>query len=223
MCEFELANYPQALEYLLRSESAGFAGKDELAYLVRFRIALLLNRYGEPEKAIERLIPIAATGTYPEVIEAMGLSLLRVPLLPSKSPEQDHDLYLRAGEAMHAYVTHDSQGAARLIEELVTAYPDHPNVHYERGSFLMQNDPEKALLEFQRELELNPSHTSALLQMAMIYLKQGAAEKALPYARRSEGKPGYCCASPGPGRVADRVRGDIGRNSGVANCGAAGA
>jgi tetratricopeptide (TPR) repeat protein len=185
MCEFELANYPQALEYLLRSESAGFAGKDELAYLVRFRIALLLNRSGEPEKAIDRLIPIAATGTYPEVIEAMGLSLLRVPLLPSEIPEQDRDLYLRAGEAMHAYVTHDSQGAARLFEELVTAYPDHPNVHYARGSFLMQNDPEKALLEFHHELELNPSHPNALLQMAMIYLKQGAAEKALPYARRA--------------------------------------
>jgi len=185
MCEFELQNYPRALEYLSRSETAGFGGKEELAFLVRFRIALLLNRAGEPEQAMDRLIPIAAAGTYPEVIEAMGLSLLRAPLLPSEIPEQDRDLYLRAGEAMNAFVAHDKEGATRLYEELVTSYPDRPNVHYARGAFLMESDPDKALLEFERELELNPSHAGALVQIARLYLKQGSPEKALPYARRA--------------------------------------
>ena len=31
---------------------------------------------------------------------------------------------------MNAYLTHDNEGATRLFEELVTAYPDHPNVFY---------------------------------------------------------------------------------------------
>lgn len=184
MCEFELKNYPRAMEYLLRSESAGFGGKDELAYLVRFRIAILLNRSGEFKQAIDRLLPIAAVGTYPEVIEAMGLSLLRVPLMPSEVPEQDRDLYMRAGEALDAYLTHDNDGATRLFEELVAAYPDRPNVHNARGSFLMETDPEKAMLEFQRELELNPSQLNALIQMTKFYLQQGAAEKAVAFARR---------------------------------------
>lgn len=184
MCEFELKNYPRAMEYLLRSESAGFGGKDELAYLVRFRIAILLNRSGEFKQAIDRLLPIAAVGTYPEVIEAMGLSLLRVPLLPSEIPEQDRDLYMRAGEALNAYLTHDNEGATRLFEELVTAYPDRPNVHNARGSFLMESDPDKAMLEFQRELELNPSQLNALIQMTKFYLQQGSAEKAVAFARR---------------------------------------
>ena len=185
MCEFELKNYPRAQEYLLRSESAGLAENSELTYLVRFRIALLLNRTGDPGPALTRLIPIAAQGTYPEVIEAMGLSALRVPLLPSEVLERDRDLYMRAGEAMNAYVTHDTASAARLFEELVAAYPDRPNVHYARGSFLMENDPDKALPELQRELEINPSHAAALAQIAKLYLKQGAAEKALPYARHA--------------------------------------
>ncbi len=184
MCEFELKNYPRAMEYLLRSESAGFGGKDELAYLVRFRIAILLNRSGEFKQAIDRLLPIAAVGTYPEVIEAMGLSLLRVPLMPSEIPEQDRDLYMRAGEALNAYLTHDNDGAARLFEELVTAYPDRPNVHNARGSFLMESDPDKAMLEFQRELEINPSQLNALIQMTKFYLRQGAAEKAVAFSRR---------------------------------------
>lgn len=193
MCEFELKNYERALEYLLRSENAGFGASPsdnsgqskELAYLARFRIALLLNRAGDPAQALERLIPIAAQGTYPEVIEALGLSLLRAPLLPAEVPERDRDLYMRAGEAMDAYVTHDTASAARLFDELVEAYPDKPNVHYARGVFLLETDPDNAVSELQRELELNPSHVPALTQLAKLYLKQGTPEKALPLARRA--------------------------------------
>ncbi len=184
MCEFELKNYPRALEYLLRSESAGLGKNEELSSLVNFRIALLLNREGAFDKAWDRLIPIAAAGTYPEVIEALGVTILRAPLLPSEIPEQDRDLYMRAGEAMYASLTHDNEGAARIFEELVTAYPDRPNVHYAYGSFLMDNNPAKAMLEFQRELEINPSNSNALIQMTRLYLKQGTPEKALPYARQ---------------------------------------
>jgi tetratricopeptide (TPR) repeat protein len=198
LCEFELNNYPRALEYLSRSEGVGLGQNEELASLVRFRTALLLNRAGESEQAIDRLIPLAVAGTYPEVIEALGLSLLRARLLPSEIPEQDRDLYVRAGEAMNAYVTHDSEGAARLFEELVAVYPNRPGVHYAHGAFLMESDPDKALQEFERELELNPSHANALLQMAKLYLKQGAPEKALPYARRAvQADPDV----PGPHRV----------------------
>jgi tetratricopeptide (TPR) repeat protein len=193
MCEFELKNYPRALEYLLRSESTGFGENSEansgetrqLAYLVRFRIALLLNRAGEPRQALDRLIVIATEGTYPEVIEAMGLSLLRAPLLPSEVPDQDRDLYVRAGEAMSAYVAHDTETATRLFDELVAAYPERPNVHFARGAFLMEIAPDRALQEFLREIELNPSNANALLQIAKLYTKQGAPEKALPYARRT--------------------------------------
>jgi tetratricopeptide (TPR) repeat protein len=185
MCEFELKNYLRALEYLSRAENAGLEKNPELAYLVRFRIALLLNRKGEPGLALNRLIPIAAQGSYPEVTEAIGLSTLRARLLPSEVPETDRDLYVKAGKAMTAYAAHDNATAARLFRELVTIYPDRPNVHYARGTFLMDENPEAALPELQRELELNPSHAGALGQVAKVFLRQGAPEKALTYARRS--------------------------------------
>lgn len=210
MCEFELKNYPHALEYLSRSEGAGLQGNEELAYLVRFRIALLLNRAGDYREALSRLITIAAQGKYPEVIEAIGLAVLRVPLLPSEVPEQDRDLYRKAGEARSAYVAHDAASAAHLFEQLVTAYPDRPNVHYARGTFLMENDPDKALPELQRELELNPSHPAALAQMAKLYLKQGAAEKALPYAQQAvKATPN----APAPHRILGQALLDSGETS----------
>src|SRR6266498_780438 len=198
MCEFELKSYDHALEYLVRSEGTGYGENKELAYLIRFRIALLLNRAGDSRKALDRLMLITAEGTYPEVIEALGLSLLRAPLLPAEVPEQDRDLYVRAGEAMNAYTAHDTEDASRLFEELVNTYPDRPNVHYARGAFLMESAPDKALQEFLRELELNPSNTLALSQVARLYLKQGDAEKALPYARKAvKGDPD----APVPHRV----------------------
>lgn len=184
MCEFELKNYPRALEYMLRSEGAGLGQSQELTSLVNFRIALLLNREGAFEKSWDRLISIVAAGTFPDVIEALGITVLRAPLLPSEIPEQDRDLYMKAGEAMFSSLTHDNEGATRIFEELVTAYPIRPNVHYAYGSFLMDNDPAKAMLEFQRELETDPSNSNALIQMTRLYLKQGDPEKALPYARR---------------------------------------
>jgi tetratricopeptide (TPR) repeat protein len=185
MCEFELKNYPRALEYLSRAESSNLGGKDELAALVHFRVALLLNREGNADQALIRLRPIVAAGTYPEVIEALGLTTLRAPLLPSEIPEQDRDLYMSAGEAMYDSLTHDNEGAARLFEELVTTYPNRPNVHNARGIFLLESDPEKAIVEFQRELDINPSQPNAMLHLAMLYLKQGSPEKAVGLARQA--------------------------------------
>lgn len=184
MCEFELKNYPRALEYLTRSESTDLSGNEELNSLVHLRIALLENREGEFEQAYAQLIPLVATGTYPEVIEALGLTILRTPLLPSEIPEQDRDLYQRAGEALQDTLTHDKDSAARIFEELVASYPNRPNVHNARGAFLVDSDPGEAIKEFERELEISPSDSNALFRLATLYLKQGNFDKTATYARQ---------------------------------------
>jgi tetratricopeptide (TPR) repeat protein len=184
MCEFELKNYPRALEYLTRAESTNLGGNEELNSLVHLRIALLENREGAFEQAYAHLIPIVATGTYPEVIEALGLTILRTPLLPSEIPEHDRDLYQRAGEALYDTLTHDKDGAARIFLELVTSYPNRPNVHNARGAFLVDSDPDEAMKEFERELEISPSDSNALFRLTTLFLKQGNPERAVAYARR---------------------------------------
>jgi tetratricopeptide (TPR) repeat protein len=184
MCEFELKNYPRALEYLTRAESTNLGGNEELNSLVHLRVALLENREGAFELAYAQLIPIVATGTYPEVIEALGLTILRTPLLPSEIPEQDRDIYQRGGEAAYDTLTHDKDGAARIFEDLVTSYPNRPNVHNARGAFLVDSDPGEAMKEFERELEISPSDSNALYRLTTLYLKQGNPEKAATYARR---------------------------------------
>ena len=184
MCEFELKNYPQSLEYLLRAQSTGLGGNEELSSLVQLRIALLENREGDFDQAYARLVPIVATGTYPEVIEALGLTILRTPLLPSEIPEQDRDLYQRAGEALQDTLTRNKESAARIFEDLVASYPNRPNVHNARGAFLVDSDPGEAIKEFERELEISPSDSNALFRLTTLYLKQGNSDKAVTYARR---------------------------------------
>jgi predicted Zn-dependent protease len=81
-------------------------------------------------------------------------------------------------------LTHDKDGAARIFEELVTSYPNRPNVHNARGAFLVDSDPGEAMKEFERELEISPSDSSALFRLTSLFLKQGNPEKAVDYARR---------------------------------------
>ena len=62
-------------------------------------------------------------------------------------------------------------------------YPETPNVHYAYGVFLLQEQPDKAIEEFKRELELQPEHPSSLMQIAFEYLKRTDGAAALPWAQ----------------------------------------
>ena len=120
-----------------------------------------------------------------KVIEALGLSILRMPFLPSEYPPGKRDLVLLAGRAAYEMVDRRVENADRLFQELVSRYPNDPNVQYSYGVFLLGGDPDKALQYFQRELMKNPLHVPSLLQIALEYLRQGKPEAALPLAERA--------------------------------------
>ena len=63
-------------------------------------------------------------------------------------------------------------------------------MHYAYGVFLLQEQPDKAIEEFKRELELQPEHASSLMQIAYEYLKRG------------DGRGGAAVGAAGGGRGA---------------------
>jgi len=71
------------------------------------------------------------------------------------------------------------------IEELASRYPAQPNVHYAYGMFLLPDDPAAAVEEFRRELRVSPDHHVAMIQLALVELKQGRAAEALPFAEKA--------------------------------------
>ena len=186
LCEFGLKEYDRSLEHLLQSRILGVGDTKDLASISRYRAALLMTRIEQFEQALETLGEFAAEGDdNPRVIEAMGLATLRMPFLPNEAPPDRREMVLMAGRASYMMATRNTAGSDRAFGALVARYPETPNVHYAYGVFLLQEQPDKAIEEFKRELELQPDHPSSLMQIAFEYLKRSDAPAALPWAQKA--------------------------------------
>lgn len=183
LCEFELRQYDAALADLLHARKAGVARSAGIATVVTYHAAILLTRAGEFEIANQMLTEFVADGTNtPQVIEAFGLNVLRMPALPSEFAPAAREQVLLAGHAGYAMAARQLGPARKALDDLVMRYPKTPHVHYARGVFFLTEDSDRALADFRRELEISPSHVPARLQIAFEYLKRGEAAAALPFA-----------------------------------------
>jgi tetratricopeptide (TPR) repeat protein len=186
LCEFGVKDYDRSLQHLLQSRILGVGDAPELGSVARYHAGVLMSRVEQFEQALETLGEFAAEGDdNPRVIEALGLATLRMPLLPIEMPPDRREMVLMAGRASYMMATRNTAGAARAFETLVARYPETQNVHYAYGVFLLGEEPDKAIQEFKRELELQPDHPWSLMQIAYEYLKRGDAQAALPLAQKS--------------------------------------
>jgi tetratricopeptide (TPR) repeat protein len=186
LCEFHLREYDRSLQHLLQSRILGVGDTADLGSIARYHAALLMTRIEQFEQALETLGEFANEGNdNPRVVEAMGTATLRIPLLPSETPPERREMILMAGRASYMMATRNTAGADAAFKQLVSRYPEVPNVHYAYGVFLLQEQPDKALDEFKRELELQPGHPWSLMQMAYEYLKRGDAQEGLTWARQA--------------------------------------
>ena len=187
LCEFEMQQYEAALADLLHARKMGVGRSSGIATVVAYHAAILLTRAGEFEVANQMLTEFVAEGTdTPQVIEAFGLNVLRMPMLPSEFPAAAREQVLLAGHAGYALAARQVAPARLALDELVMRYPKTPHVHYARGVFFLTEDSERALEDFRRELEISPSHVPARLQIAFEYLKRGEPAQALPMATEAE-------------------------------------
>ena len=115
----------------------------------------------------------------------MGLATLRMPLLPSDTPPERREMVLMAGRASYMMATRNTASAEKAFGALVARYPETPNVHYANAVFLLQEQPDKAIDEFKRELELQPEHAWSLMQIAYEYVNRGDSQTGLPWAKRA--------------------------------------
>ena len=186
LCEFGLKDYDRSLQDLLQSRILGVGDTQDLASVARYHAAILMTRMEQYEQALETLGEFAGEGNdNPRVIEAMGIATLRLPMLPNETPPDRREMVLMAGRASYMMATRNTTASEKAFAALVARYPETPNVHYADGVFLLQEQPDKAIEEFRRELELQPSHPWSLMQIAFEYLKRGDAQSALPWAQQA--------------------------------------
>lgn len=203
LCEFQLRRYERALRDLLQADQMGVGRSAGIATAVRYHAAILLTRFSEFEVGYQTLIEVAADGAEtPQVIEAFGLNVLRMPVLPSEAPADARDRVMLAGRAGIALATRRVDAARTALDALIARYPDAPNVHYVRGVFLLTDDGDRALEEFRRELQISPKHVPARLQIAFELLKRGdAAGARIPAAESAKLAPEHFATRLALGQV----------------------
>lgn len=186
LCEFGLKQYDRSLQHLLQSRHLGVGDVPDLAGMARYHAAILMSRMEEYEQALETLGEFAAEGNdNPSVIEAMGIATLRIPMLPIELPPDRREMVLMAGRGSYMMATRNTASAAKAFDALATRYPETPNVHYAYAVFLLQEQADRAIEEFKRELELQPGHPPSLTQIAYEYLKRGDPQSAVPWAQKA--------------------------------------
>lgn len=186
LCEFQLKDYAESLEHLLDSRDLGVGDTGDLGGTARFHAAILMTKAGQFEQALQTLGEFANEGNdAPSVIEAIGIATLRMPMFPDEVPPDRHEMVIIAGRASYQMATRNTAAAGKAFEGLALRYPETPNVHYAYGVFLLLEQPDKAIDEFKRELELQPGHPASLMQIAFEYLKRGDAQTALPWAKQA--------------------------------------
>ena len=186
LCEYGVKDYDKALQHLLQSRIHGVGETGDLGGVARFHAAILMTRIEQYEQALETLGEFASEGNdNPRVIEAMGIATLRMPMLPEELPPDRREMVLMAGRGSYQMATRNTAAAGKTFEALVIRYPETPNVHYANGVYLLLEQPDKAIEEFKKELELQPGHPQSLMQIAFEYLKRGDAKTALPWARQA--------------------------------------
>jgi tetratricopeptide (TPR) repeat protein len=186
LCEFGLKDYDRALQHLLQSRVLGVGDVPELGSVARYHTAMLLTRTGQYEQALQTLGEFAHEGEdSSRVIEAMGMATLRMAMFPSELPPDRREMILMAGRASYQMATRNTAAAGKGFEALALRYPETPNVHYAYGVYLLLEQPDRALDEFKRELELQPGHPQSLMQLAFEYLNRGDAPTALSWAKQA--------------------------------------
>lgn len=187
LSEYETGRYDPALDDLQRARSLGTGSDPDLADVVDYHVALLLNAHGEPEAANLLLSSLLLKGRKSEDLQvALGLVLLRVPLLPSQvDPSKDalvHDAGTLAAVLVHKQYVDADEGFRGLLAK----YPGTSFVHYAWGAMLAsQGKDDAAEMQFREETELNPESALAYSEWAYLESKAGRYPEAVSLAQRA--------------------------------------
>jgi tetratricopeptide (TPR) repeat protein len=186
MSEFQLREYPRALQHLQRAMAQGMGDRKELMQSVFYEVAILLTRFERFDESMDILQKMLASGVSdPALVVPAGLAGLRLPYLPTEIPPDERDLIMLAGKAVMALQTQHEAEADLEFKRLVEAYPNEPGVHFLRGAYLSELHPDEAAPEFERELAIAPSHVLARVRLGQQLVTAGELDRALVLAQQA--------------------------------------
>jgi tetratricopeptide (TPR) repeat protein len=164
LCEFETGDYDSALQHLQKGSAADRQDDPQLTRVVSFHLALLLNRAGKFDRALELLSKDVSQGaTSDQLTLAFGLALLHVRLLPAEvDPSKDALLHAVGRLGLLVAEGHASE-AAEAYPQLLSQYPDVSFLHAAYAEALRSADrAQEAAAQSRLERKL-PSPTPSAL------------------------------------------------------------
>lgn len=186
LCEFETAEYQQSLADIQHGISLGAANQPRNEQILRYHEGLLLTRLGDYAAALKIYSSFAKNSvTNPELLTAIGLAGLRMPLMPKDVSTEQQELVSASGDAAYRFMAGDEASAKHAFGELFQRFPTAMNAHFLYGYLLFATDPYGALGEFQQELKIAPSNADADVMAAWALLLQNSPAEALPYAQKA--------------------------------------
>jgi predicted Zn-dependent protease len=170
----------------MRAADLGITEPKDLVDAVAYNTAIALTRLEKYEFALGTLQSFARDGNdSPRVIEAFGMALLRIPMIPSELPPDRREIVMLAGRGAYYQAARKPGPAKSAFELLVQRYPDTPNVHYAYGVYLLGDEGDRGIEQFKEELKRSPDHVPSILQIAFEYLKRSDWESARPWAQKA--------------------------------------
>ncbi len=184
LSEFETREYPRALEHSRRAMALGMGDRESMKQMVFYHVAILFTRLEEYDDGMNMLVRMVGSSPDPKsLVEAAGLAGLRMPLLPTEVPADEHDLIRLAGEAVLA--TQNGENTEAKFKQMVSTYGNEPGVHFLYGSYLMPIRPDDAVQELKRELVISPHHVLARVRIAEHLLQEQKLDDAISLAQEA--------------------------------------
>jgi len=171
LCEFELGQDVAALRDIHQGRQLGIHQDPQLRSVLLFHEGVLLLRKGNFEGAQQVFDLVSRDGTEgDDLLLLLGMSVLRI--LPANAPREGstaREIALRAGRAESLAASKHSDEARKEYGQLADERPQTANIHYAYGRFLLElREIDAAVAEFQREIQNNPGHVLARLEIAAV-------------------------------------------------------
>jgi tetratricopeptide (TPR) repeat protein len=187
LSEFATKDYKNSLIHLERGSDLGFAGNAAAVQVARYHLAVLLNRNGEFDRATELLTPEVTSGPPDEQVKfALGMALLRIPLLPDELDPSSDPLVRLAGETAVLLSGSKYDEAFSKFQQLLKMNPNTPYLHYVYGTALASASRyDEADQQLAEETKITPTSALPFLRRSTIALQLHQAENAAQFAQRA--------------------------------------
>jgi tetratricopeptide (TPR) repeat protein len=187
LCEFETGDYPGSFSHLQSATRLGFSDSPEIKKIALYHFGLLLNLRGEFERATDLLVNAFGPGAVPEQIRtALGMALLRIPLLPTRVDPSKDALIHAAGETAALLLNQQVDAASANFEHMLRDYPGTPYLHYQYGMALAAaSQDERAELQLREEIRATPSDALPWIALARLDARRKKVGEAIAAAQQA--------------------------------------